>query len=738
MALLYQREVRRQGLSRRRGWLLTLLRSGAVFLAVLTLAAPVIQHRTTVRQLGRVILAIDASESMRLTDEEPGTEDLSRWDRLQRLLLEGSPSLLAQLAEHHDVELTALHGGEARRIWWRRQGGKDASGPLPGSFPLAADATTTDLDQTLGLAVQPVERGTAVVLFTDGRHNADGSPEDQAAVFAKAGVPLFTIGLGAETPPPDLSIADLDVPESVFAGEHVRGSVTVRDSMSADLPASLRIESQGKVMWEKTFQTTGHGTQRFEFDFPAIDLPPAADPTQETLRDLSATVAISGSAASAEKTRANNRSEVAFQLLDRKRKVLVLDGRPRWDTRYIHNHFDRDERWSATVEFSDLTSPPGAGSIARAFPKSRDDLFTYDLVILGDLAVNELRPEQVEWLVEFVEKRGGGLIWIDGARGHLRGWPNLAPSLLPVTWPAGNTAPPAVWHWSTDTPTATPAALLLAGSRTANAELWQALPAPRWAAHIQPAPGAQVYATLQPPAGEAWPALVFQTVGAGAVLYLATDELWRWRYQVGDLYHKRLWGQLAAWISAPPFQSENDTLAIGSDQLRYHTDETAEIRVRLRNAAGNIITQAEPKAWLMQNGTTLAMIDLTTDATHAGTYRGLTPKLKPGDYEIAVSPAPSAPRSDLRLHLRATEGANRELTQLTLDSLLLRQLSQTTGAQFLREQQAATELPSLLHEVDRRQTSVRETLLWSSWWWLGTLLFLLTLEWLLRKRFRLL
>jgi hypothetical protein len=64
-------------------------------------------------------------------------------------------------------------------------------------------------------------------------------------------------------------------------------------------------------------------------------------------------------------------------------------------------------------------------------------------------------------------------------------------------------------------------------------------------------------------------------------------------------------------------------------------------------------------------------------------------------------------------------------------------MAQLSGGRFLREEQAATDLPSLLQAVDRRQTTVRETVLWSSWWWFGAVLGLLTVEWLLRKRQRL-
>jgi len=48
-------------------------------------------------------------------------------------------------------------------------------------------------------------------------------------------------------------------------------------------------------------------------------------------------------------------------------------------------------------------------------------------------------------------------------------------------------------------------------------------------------------------------------------------------------------------------------------------------------------------------------------------------------------------------------------------------------------------LPNLLPAVDRKQTIVRETLLWSSWWWFGARCssVLLTAEWLLRRKLRL-
>ena len=47
-----------------------LLRSLAVFILVIALAGPVLRHVTTLRQLGRVIIAVDSSASMQLSDDQ--------------------------------------------------------------------------------------------------------------------------------------------------------------------------------------------------------------------------------------------------------------------------------------------------------------------------------------------------------------------------------------------------------------------------------------------------------------------------------------------------------------------------------------------------------------------------------------------------------------------------------------------------------------------------------------------
>ena len=47
--------------------------------------------------------------------------------------------------------------------------------------------------------------------------------------------------------------------------------------------------------------------------------------------------------------------------------------------------------------------------------------------------------------------------------------------------------------------------------------------------------------------------VVTRRYGAGVVLYLGTDELWRWRYKVADTWHQRIWNQVARYAMPRPF-----------------------------------------------------------------------------------------------------------------------------------------------------------------------------------------
>lgn len=744
MFFYYRRELRfHAGMAR---WVPALLRGLAVFLIVLCLAGPILRHVTTFRQLGRVILMLDASASMSFTDELPQTNGrtpgeagparevkpaLARFTRAEDALLTPGISLAKRLAEKHDVELFALRGYKAERLWWQRDEGRDLSGDLPLNFEFKPDATLTNLDQPLRDAIGPSPGGTALVLLTDGQHNGPGSPEDLAAAMGENGVPIFTVGYGSEVAPPDLALLNVKAPEAVFAQDRAEGVLLINDAIAAGLPAMASITQANKVLWQQSFTTTGKGERRMEFSFPVKEL---SGDARQSLRLLNVRVELTGNASSRDRITDNNQRAIALHLLTRKRKVLIMDGRPRWETRYLHNHFDRDERWEVAAAFDDFKDGV-SDTIQAVFPKTREELMTFDLVVLGDLRPKALREDQQAMLVEFVEKRGGGLVIVDGHRGHLAEWAKTkAGTLIPVAWRGKNQlTEPTAYHLTRDGLTLE--ALRLGDTSSTNGTLWEKLPKAMWTSVASPQSDATVLARFGGGTAQDQAALVWRRYGAGSVLWLGTDEMWRWRYEVADMYHQRFWMQIASWIAAPPFLVENERVSLGMDRLRYHEGDSAELRVRLRDAKGSIVEHAKPRVHVYRNGLEIATLQLEPDAAHGGVFRAMTGALPGGDYQITVSEA-NLPPGDVKLSFRVETGANQEWSHLTLNRPLLEGMARASGGRFLREGDLS-QLPDLLRQLDRQQTRVKETILWSSWWWFGLAMALLTVEWLLRKRWRL-
>ena len=84
-----------------------------------------------------------------------------------------------------------------------------------------------------------------------------------------------------------------------------------------------------------------------------------------------------------------------------------------------------------------LLPPPylPRGDQSGQFPTSRDILYAYDLIIFGETPIGLLNEGEMDWIRDFVEKRGGGIIFIDGPRQKLKkfgGTPIL--DLAPVEW----------------------------------------------------------------------------------------------------------------------------------------------------------------------------------------------------------------------------------------------------------------------------------------------------------------
>jgi len=667
-------------------------------------------------------------------------DTLTRAERVQAMLLQGQPQpLLAKLAASHDVRLLDLRDEEARELW--HPTAKDSA--LPATLP-KPEGSTTDLGTGLqkGAGLLGDKAHAAVVLISDGQHNEGGSPIEVAKLFAARQMPVFAIGMGSQTSPRDVAVIKAEGPASVFYQDHVRGEIVLKDDLAAGEPFKLVISDGNTVVWQQELASEARPIRKVPFDFSIKESVEKRTGSQqnEDVRVAGVPLEFQVSIAKAESDRQplNNTGSLRLRAVTQKRKVLIVDGRPRWETRYLRNLFDRDEQWEiSSVIVGTKMGEPGLsrGDKNDQFPAESALLDAFDLVVFGDVPKDVWRGDELKWIADFVAQRGGAIIFIDGARGRLREYGDtpLAP-LFPVDVRQGGISD-RVARLALTPRGQSLASFQLASDSAQNGELWEHLAVPHWIARATLRPGAEVLleGITNGAVPKRWPLIVERSFGAGRVLYHAFDESWRWRFEVGDLHHVRYWNQAANWVAEVPFAVRDRFVSLDVGQITYRPHESADLRVRVRDGEGKPVNNAAVDAVLYRGGNKVATIRLGAEEA-GGLYRGKTAPLEAGEYEVGVESAAIAVRDTrARTQFKVAPEETGELTALTLNEELLKQMANVSGGAYLREEDAP-KLFDLLAPLTHGRIIESDTVLWQSYWWFLPVIALLTLEWILRKR----
>jgi hypothetical protein len=476
---------------------------------------------------------------------------------------------------------------------------------------------------------------------------------------------------------------------------------------------------------------------------------------------------------------ANNASDFSIQLLDRPLRVAYFDGYPRWEYRYIKNLLVREASISSVV----MLLAPGRrylqeGTVTLdALPRTGEDWAKFDVVILGDVWPGVFTREQLELLKQRVSVGGAGLIFIGGEASTPGAWratplSDLLPLALSESVSGGASGLERVEGPAVLAPT--PAADRLGVLRLSDAPdektqmYWPpelSDPAAGWSRlhfvqRIDPAllkPAAETLAVARPiedPAA-AWPAVLSMRYGAGRVLYVATDEVWRWRYGRGELLPERFWIQMvrllgresvsragrSAQIEVLPERAEVDQpvrveLTLIDQALVESAPGTA--RVRVVPAGGERPDAPAIELTLTAEGTAgpgAAVGGVGATRTLSGTWVPTTP----GRYTV------EAVDSELRGSAEGGDSSARvevwrsddELRRPQTDHPALAALSEATGGRVLTPGELG-QLPRLLPDRSLKIAGEPEVhTLWDTPLALLLLLTLLTAEWVGRRLLRL-
>ena len=688
----------------------------------------------------RCAVLVDASRSMLLADAYSG--ETGAWlakrlppaatsadgkvtrEAIARLLLAGgADDWLAAVASEFDISA------------WRFSGpgllGGAALGPDAPEFAVDAEGYST----ALGDALEAVAAGAgaarprAVVLISDGAWNAGRDPSEVARRLGQLGTAVFVVGLGDPDPPRDAAVVDFKGPKSALLGDEVLLAARVATTGMGSVRLPVELTCDGRVIESKSIATLPSGQPvnvHFTFvpDTPGRRRFEVRIPKQE-----------------GERTADNNRAGLSLEVVERKVNVLLADGEPRWEFRFIRNVLERDP----AVKVSVFLARPGVGPITGGayvaeLPKEKKDLAAYDLVILGDVPRDKLPDEFLTEVADLVRRRAGALVVVAGRREQYRqlaGTP-LA-QVLPVVLDSAagadvKTAEPfspeltqeGLGHLVTH----------LADGAEENEAAWSHLPRMTWSAGVAGlAPGAS--ALLVHPyriAGSSkMPLVAVHRVGEGKVMFCGIDETWRWRRSVGDTWHYRFWAQAVRWLVKKQFAEGDPRARLSVDRTECDVGETVEVEAYCLGPDGFPLQGAS--VWLKVTDAEGRSERLAMQPAPGGwgIYRAAFTPLAPASYQM--QPIVSAYGDEPLASSVALQVARVDLEKgfLAENATALWTIAAAGGGKVLKANEAS-QLPALLAARKEPRMLTVEYSPCRHWAYYSLLALALGAAWLIRKR----
>ncbi|HWE93963.1 MAG TPA: vWA domain-containing protein [Tepidisphaeraceae bacterium] len=562
----------------------------AVALALLILLNP-IRVRMIPPPAGRPLLTVlvDASASMGTPDAGSGS---TRYASAAAL----STDLNSRLGDQFEVRVRSFSGLKAIAD----------SGDLSSARP---DGQTTDIGAAIADNLgQERPQGQAVVVLSDGIQNIGDGPAAVLDAVRRArsmDVPVFTRTFGGGANTIDLAVQLRSAQDLAFVGQRVPVNVRVTQTGAKGIHANVSLLAAGKEIGRQEVTIAGDAA---DVRFWATQEKVGVYPYEARVEPVPG-----------EATEANNSATYLLRVIDQPIRVLALEGKPYWDSKFLvrtlasvpaveldsvvrisegrfmqravtHRHGPAtrpadaaptptpapaapadDEKWQIVASAADILNDPAK-------------LRGYQIIVLGRDSETFLGDDVLTNLQNWISHDGGSLVCYRGS--PVAQVNQKLARLLPVKWTASHEARFSMkltdqgrnLHW-------------FGGSSNEEDSALLGLPTLASAALVDRSkPLAVVLATSVSSGGADAPAVVYQPYGTGRAVVIEGAGMWRWaflppQFQQREEVYSELWHSLLRWLTSGASLLPGQKMTLRADKVSFATIEPATATLLVREEA---------------------------------------------------------------------------------------------------------------------------------------------------------
>jgi hypothetical protein len=666
-------------------------------------------------QKSRLTILLDTSQSM-LT-EDCGSD--ARIEYVVRQVLD-EPQL-QRLQEEFQVSL----------LGFDEQTHPLPMGPLQREPAQLATGRATHLAESVTGALTQMnpQAGDAVILISDGRDTNDASMQPAASLAESKHVPIYSVGVGGAESTVDAALLAVPLQDYLLPNEPGGILVKLYQAGLEDESATVRVK-QGDTVEQYPIRFSDRGV--VEVQVPIRQEEPGQYEYEVTMDPVG------------DEAEMENNGQVLFcEVMQRRIRVLCLEGQPFWDSKFPAQSLRRDER----IELTQVTQL-GHGNretiVSRVedrgpqLPTTREEWADFDVVMVGRNLENVLDAEAAGQLVDFVGS-GGHLILMRGLpydrespRGEEIG--DALRVIEPVVWGTGQfqelsielTPSGRVSQWLTP---------VKMGVDVGSA--FERLPGfDVMAAVEREKPGTLVLARAHAAAGPGeggMPALVTMNYGRGTVAAVMGEGHWKWSLltpENEDLrgFYDTLWSNLVRWLAmGGDFQpGQQVALTLSRVASRLGDEMTVDVTYKHQPPIG-----ADPLLELRGPDGEPAQVALHRLPGSSPRFRARLAPDAVGTHEVTLT-APGMTPAEISKRFSVYD-VNLERLQTAANAMPLRILAEHSGGAFFQ-----AEFVNDLHDQLRRH---RQSLLsppklqylWDQGMIMTLLLVWMGMEWIFRR-----
>ncbi|MCK4668333.1 VWA domain-containing protein [Candidatus Dependentiae bacterium] len=685
-------------------WVLRIIRFITLGIILFLILDPVSKKEEKIIHPSNVIILIDKSMSMSIKDDKQKSSRLKR----VKNFLKRDKFIKKELKDNFELQYYSFD--------------KELNSIKPNQVKkLEPDGIFTGIISSIKRIQKESNFGniSGVLLFSDGIENLSLKTEDELSNFSRLNFPIIVYGVGGNYFERDIAITSTEIPEVFYKGEKSRINYDVRYKFLKEKVTKIKIYLDKKLIKEISYTPDKDNLSHLFEDELKFD------------KEGKFTLKIIASGDFVEENLRNN--EIKRNIIIRKprKKILYIEFNPTWDYTFMKRLLKVNKRVELTTFLFDKKGKiiPEEGKAKMVEEIYNLDFKNFDLIVLGNPSDVIIKNEFFKNLKKAIRNHDSNLLLLIGMVESL---PDELESILPFEIKFSPELQ-AIKFLVSDEGKFHPITRDLVND---NFRTMPDLHTKTELLNVKK--GGVVLAQnllKKDEDGEYAPIWIEHNYGNGKIITLAFSGYWQWQMLAsGAELELNFWNRTVERLQRYMIGDKDiRNVAILPLPTVIHSGNKFLLKVRILDEVFLPLNNPEIELVLNQkrNNQPLSVIEVNREK---GIFEGEVIIEKPGKYNLILKVKKDEKEIGSDSVAINVEKYNLELENKSINEKLLRKIAYITNGKYIGDLNEE-DITVLLNDYSSVENKINIDRIWSNFPFFILIIFLLGLEWYLRKKF---